>query len=118
MADGPLARWVVVEAGRDVALRYCGRLFAQLGATVVRASSGDDELIGYPVREGDTLVQPVRGGGARLSLSAEGLLRVRFGTQPAEHEPGAMVRWMPERLPDRALLGSDVPESESGSPGK
>ena len=47
MADGPLARWVVVEAGRDVALRYCGRLFAQLGATVVRAPSGDDELIGY-----------------------------------------------------------------------
>lgn len=37
----------VVEASRGVAVRYCGRLFAQLGATVVRAAGGDDTAIGY-----------------------------------------------------------------------
>src|SRR5262249_18492578 len=39
-------------------------------------------------------------------------LRGRFGTAPASHLPGAMVRWMPERHRDRALLGEDVPEAE------
>lgn len=47
MADGPLTGLTVVEASRDVALRYCGRLFAQLGATVIHAPGGDDGVIGY-----------------------------------------------------------------------
>jgi len=38
---------IVVEASRDVAVRYCGRLFAQFGAAVVRAEGGDDNAIGY-----------------------------------------------------------------------
>ena len=38
---------VVVESSRDVAVRYCGRLFAEQGATVVRAAGGDDRAIGY-----------------------------------------------------------------------
>ncbi|MBL8772058.1 MAG: CoA transferase [Phenylobacterium sp.] len=37
----------VVEASRGVAVRFCGRLFAQMGAAVVRASGGDDAAIGY-----------------------------------------------------------------------
>ena len=42
-----LAGLTVVEASRAVAVRYCGRLFAQFGATVVRSPGGDDSAIGY-----------------------------------------------------------------------
>ena len=44
---------VIVEASRDVAVRFCGRLFAQLGATVVRAEGGDDTGIGYGGEAGE-----------------------------------------------------------------
>jgi crotonobetainyl-CoA:carnitine CoA-transferase CaiB-like acyl-CoA transferase len=44
---------IVVEASRDVAVRYCGRLFAQFGATVVRAEGGDDTAIGYAGAAGE-----------------------------------------------------------------
>ncbi|MGQ0554235.1 MAG: hypothetical protein ACT4PU_13570 [Planctomycetota bacterium] len=71
----------------------------------------DDELIGYVGNEDGLLTMPARGGGSRAS--ARGLLRGRFGTLPAPHDAGAMVRWMPERLQDRALLGEDEPESQS-----
>ncbi len=70
----------------------------------------DDELIGYTSRSGADLLMPSRRAGSLLP--GEGLLRGRFGTAPAAHAPGAMVRWMPERYRDRALLGDDVPESE------
>jgi crotonobetainyl-CoA:carnitine CoA-transferase CaiB-like acyl-CoA transferase len=36
MLKAPLSGVSVVELGADVAVRYCGRLFAQLGATVLR----------------------------------------------------------------------------------
>ena len=45
--DRLLEGLVVVEASRGVAVRYCGRLFARLGATVTRAAGGDDAAIGY-----------------------------------------------------------------------
>jgi crotonobetainyl-CoA:carnitine CoA-transferase CaiB-like acyl-CoA transferase len=45
--DSLLAGLVIVEASRAVAVRYCGRLFAQFGATVVRAAGSDDTAIGY-----------------------------------------------------------------------
>ena len=71
----------------------------------------DEELIGYQGRHGADLLMPVRAGGGRLQ--PEGLLRGRFGTQPAQHDAGSMVRWMPARYRDRALLGEDAPESEA-----
>nr|WP_293680868.1 CoA transferase [uncultured Phenylobacterium sp.] len=37
----------IVETSRGVAVRFCGRLFAQMGATVIRAPGGDDAAIGY-----------------------------------------------------------------------
>src|SRR5690349_12151463 len=43
----------IVEASRGVAVRYAGRLFAQLGATVVRAAGGDDTAIGYAGAAGE-----------------------------------------------------------------
>src|ERR1044071_6092456 len=45
--DTLLAGLTIVEASRAVAVRYCGRLFAQFGATVVTAGGGDDRRIGY-----------------------------------------------------------------------
>ncbi|MCW5761532.1 MAG: CoA transferase, partial [Phenylobacterium sp.] len=47
MIDRLLEGLTVVEASRGVATRYCGRLFARLGATVVRMAGGDDTVIGY-----------------------------------------------------------------------
>ena len=46
-ARGMLTGVTIVEASRGVAVRYCGRLFAELGARVVRAAGGDDGAIGY-----------------------------------------------------------------------
>ena len=43
----PLSRFTVLEAGGDVAVRYCGRLFSRLGARVVRLGTDDDARIGY-----------------------------------------------------------------------
>jgi crotonobetainyl-CoA:carnitine CoA-transferase CaiB-like acyl-CoA transferase len=43
-AAGPLADIVVAEIGREVGVRYCGRLFAALGARVVRAAGAEPEL--------------------------------------------------------------------------
>lgn len=42
-----LADLTVVEIGDDVAVRFCGHLFAALGARVLRASASGDKGIGY-----------------------------------------------------------------------
>jgi hypothetical protein len=70
-----------------------------------------EELLEYTARDADGLHMPTRAGGNRFD--PQGLLRGRFGTAPAAHQTGAMVRWMPARHRDRSLLGHDVPESES-----
>jgi hypothetical protein len=69
-----------------------------------------DELIGLTGRQADMLTMPTRAGSFRFA--SEGLLRGRFGTPATEHDLGEMVRWMPARYRDRALIGDDVPESE------
>jgi hypothetical protein len=43
----PLEGLRILEASGQVAVRYCGRLFAQLGAEVATAIEADDALIGY-----------------------------------------------------------------------
>ena len=48
-----LAGLQVVEASRGVAVRYCGRLLAQLGANVVRTAGGNDRDIGYAGAAGE-----------------------------------------------------------------
>lgn len=46
--DAPLLGLRVLEAAGSVAVRYCGRLFAQLGAEVVQArASSEDAGLGY-----------------------------------------------------------------------
>ena len=44
---GPLAGLKVLEDSGEVAVRYCGRLFAQLGASVETAIDSDDTKIGF-----------------------------------------------------------------------
>src|SRR5262252_1489337 len=44
---GPLEGLRILEASGDVAVRYCGRLFAQLGASVETAIEADDTRIGF-----------------------------------------------------------------------
>jgi hypothetical protein len=70
-----------------------------------------EELIAYDGKDGNDLLMPVRHGRGRLL--EEGLLRGRFGTQADRHDAGALVRWMPARYRDLALLGEDAPESEA-----
>lgn len=68
----------------------------------------DEELLAYNERLDDALAMPLRAG-----RSASGLLRGRFGTVPASHSPGSLVRWMPTRYHDQALFGDDVPEAQA-----
>ena len=69
-----------------------------------------EELIGYTRGVGAELFMPVRPGGS--SFDSQGLLRGRFGSRAETHPAGTLVRWFPARVEDRALLGSDVPESQ------
>lgn len=69
----------------------------------------DEELLAYTGISEDGLTMPVRGG-----FSEEGVLRGRFGTAPAQHGIGALVRWQPRRVLDQSLLGVDVPEARLG----
>lgn len=50
--DRPLAGLRILEASGEVAVRFCGRLFAQLGAEVVTAAVHDDRRIGYAAGAG------------------------------------------------------------------
>ena len=68
----------------------------------------EDELLAYDEVLDDALAMPLHPG-----RSGGGLLRGRFGTQPDSHRAGSMVRWMPARFADLALLGHDVPEAEA-----
>jgi hypothetical protein len=68
----------------------------------------DEELMGYDELLDDALAMPLRPG-----RGSNGLLRGRFGTVPTPHGAGAMVRWMPARHHDRAMLGDDVPEAQA-----
>ena len=45
--DAPLEGITIREASRDLGVRYCGRLFAQLGASVFRMTGGGDSRIGH-----------------------------------------------------------------------
>ena len=50
----PLAGITVVEIGAEVGVRYCGRLFAALGAEVLRpAGERDDRRLGHAETAGE-----------------------------------------------------------------
>jgi len=81
MQQGLLSGLVVIEATHGVAVRFCGRLFAQLGATVVRAASGDDTVIGYGGDAGEAYGRWLDVG--KLSTAPEGAADLVIAGQDA-----------------------------------
>jgi crotonobetainyl-CoA:carnitine CoA-transferase CaiB-like acyl-CoA transferase len=67
MGDGPLAGLRVLEASGDVAVRYCARLFVQLGADVSTAIESDDARIGFAGEAGRAYGRWLDQGKARTS---------------------------------------------------
>src|SRR5581483_1479576 len=67
MDEGPLRGLSVLEACGDVAVRYCGRLFAQLGADVATAIAADDARIGFGGEAGRAYGRWLDQGKTRLS---------------------------------------------------
>jgi len=114
--DRLLQDLVVVEASRAVAVRHCGRLFARLGATVARASGGDDSTIGYAGAAGEAFGRWLDAGKvtetpARADLVIAGLdaLGVAAGERLAA-ELGAVlleIRWFHPDGPYGAWRGAD-----------
>lgn len=70
-----------------------------------------DELVGYTDVGARSLSMPHSGGGV-TTIGRRGLLRGRHGTRAAEHEAGALVRWMPMRHRDAGLLGTGHASAE------
>lgn len=66
----PLSRFTVLECGGDVAVRYCGRMFARLGARVVRLADDDDRRIGYAGAAGEAFGRWLDQDKTRLAPSA------------------------------------------------
>ncbi|WP_293905402.1 CoA transferase [Phenylobacterium sp.] len=94
--DSLLAGLTVVEASRGVAVRYCGRLFAQLGATVVRAEGGDDQAIGYGGEAGEAYGRwldqdkvATAAGPVDLVIAGQDASGVAVGEALAAGSPGA-----------------------------
>ncbi len=109
----------VVEASRGVAVRYCGRLFAQLGATVVKAAGGDDTAIGYAGAAGEAYgawldagkVAARPDGGVDLVIAGMDVEGVAAGEALAAGLPGSPVTlgitWFHPEGPYAAWAGSD-----------
>src|SRR5689334_22851701 len=70
MGDGPLAGLRVLQASGDVAVRYCGRLFAQLGAEVMSAIDSDDARIGFAGEAGRAYGRWLDEGKAAITAQA------------------------------------------------
>jgi crotonobetainyl-CoA:carnitine CoA-transferase CaiB-like acyl-CoA transferase len=109
----------VVEASRGVAVRFSGRLFAQLGATVVRAAGGDDRTIGYAGAAGEAYGRWLDAGKlgdapARpvdLVIAGQDAAGVAAGEALAAGLPGAptllAIRWFHADGPYADWKGSD-----------
>lgn len=79
--NGPLAGFKILELSGDVATRYCGRLFAQLGALVTLSADRDDRAIGYAGAAGQAYGRWLDAGKVSASCDAYDLV---IGGQDAE----------------------------------
>jgi crotonobetainyl-CoA:carnitine CoA-transferase CaiB-like acyl-CoA transferase len=114
-----LSTLTVVEASRGVAVRFCGRLFAQLGATVVRAAGGDDTRIGYAGAAGEAYGRWLDAGKAEgpapgpvdLVIAGQDAAGVAEGEALARSLPGdptlLAIRWFHPDGPYADWRGSD-----------
>lgn len=102
-ADGrPLAGFTVVEASGEGAVRYCGRLFAALGARVVRAHHSDDAAIGYAGEAGIAYGRWLDQGKAAGDLDAIDACDLVIGGQDAQGIERAQA--FASRLAERPVL--------------
>lgn len=109
----------VVEASRGVAVRYCGRLFAQLGARVVRAPGGDDSAIGYGGEAGEAYgrwldagkLATTPAGDVDLVIAGQDAAGIAAGETAAAGLPGApsllAIRWFHPGGPYAGWRGTD-----------
>lgn len=115
--DRLLQDLTVVEASRDVAVRHCGRLFARLGATVVRAAGGDDTTIGYGGPAGEAFgrwldagkVTGLAGRPADVVIAGLTDFDVTVGERLASHLGAVLleIRWFHPDGPYAAWRGTD-----------
>lgn len=110
---------VIVESSRDVAVRYCGRLFAQLGATVARASGGDDTGIGYGGAAGEAYgrwldagkIAEMPEGEVHLVIAGLNAKNIMVGDDLAYDHPAKpsllVINWFHPDGPYAAWRGSD-----------
>jgi crotonobetainyl-CoA:carnitine CoA-transferase CaiB-like acyl-CoA transferase len=84
MGVGPLSDLTVLEVGGDVAVRYCGRLFARLGATVTRIGDDDDTRLGQGGAAGAAFGQWLDQGKTRAAAAGGGCDLVVGGQTPGE----------------------------------
>lgn len=116
--DTLLAGLTIVEASRAVAVRYCGRLFAQFGATVVKAGGGDDRRIGYGGAAGEAYGRwldhgKTDGAGGPVDLVIAGLdaAAVAEGEVLAARLPGGptllALSWFHADGPNAGWRGTD-----------
>jgi len=119
--DAPLEGIAVVEAGSAVAVRYCGRLFAQLGARVIQAGAGGgtgllDQWLGERKTSAPDLTTALADlaatdrprrlviGGADAALTA----RLEAWARDQADPPVLLsIDWYDRRGPHGAWLGND-----------
>ena len=80
----PLADLIIVELSGDVATRYCGKLFAEHGATVIRLYTPDDSRLGYGGRAGAAFASWLDRGKIRASSMPANVDLVIAGQSPAQ----------------------------------
>lgn len=109
----------IVESSRGVAVRFCGRLFAQLGAKVVRAPGGDDTTIGYAGAAGEAYgrwldagkLDAVPDGPVDLVIAGQDAAGVAAGEALAGGLPGdpslLALRWFHSDGPYAEWRGTD-----------
>lgn len=109
----------IVESSRGVAVRFCGRLFAQMGARVVRAPGGDDTAIGYAGEAGEAYgrwldagkLDAVPDGPVDLVIAGQDAAGVAAGEALAADLPGGpsllALRWFHPDGPYADWRGTD-----------
>jgi crotonobetainyl-CoA:carnitine CoA-transferase CaiB-like acyl-CoA transferase len=110
---GPLAGLSILEASGEVAVRYCGRLFAQLGAAVTTATDADDTRIGFAGEAGRAYGRWLDQGKARVGADAAGPFDLVIAGQDAAatadrfDAPLLAIRWFHPDGPYADWRGSD-----------
>ena len=121
--DGPLVGLSILEHSGDVATRYCGRMFAAWGATVIRIAGGDDTRLGFTGESGraygawldqsKTIVEAPGEAGGRFDLIIAGQDTIDIDAAEAFHagcseRPALLaLTWFDPKGPYKRWRGTD-----------